>query len=123
MTTIAEGISFILGHFNEPNFPRHIFTPVMKQIKVANISEVYRYFEEANFKDIRISAYPYREEYEILLYGAQAPDLLFVDLDRSQFKSTLALNRVLHKTQKILKTNFIVMRSFLYWSQDPVAIM
>jgi hypothetical protein len=67
MTTIAEGLGFILGHSDEPNFPRRIFTPVMKQVKVENISEVYRYFEQANFKDCRVSAYPYREEYQTLL--------------------------------------------------------
>ena len=34
MTTIEEGITFILSHFQEPIFPRKIFTPIQKQIKI-----------------------------------------------------------------------------------------
>jgi len=34
MTAIEESINFILSHFQEPIFPRRIFTPIQKQIKI-----------------------------------------------------------------------------------------
>ena len=106
MTSITKGLNFILGHLSEPLFPRRIFTPLVKQVRVENISDVYRYFQESEFKDSRVNAYPCLEDYQIMLYGSQAPDLLFVDLDRLQFKSTLALNKALHKTLKNIKEKF-----------------
>jgi hypothetical protein len=99
---MQEGVSFILGHFNEPIFPRRIFTPIHKQIRIDDISEVYRYFKESKFIDCRISAYRYREQWGILLLG-QNVEIVFIDLDLNRFKSKQALDRALKKTLKNIK--------------------
>jgi hypothetical protein len=91
MTTIEDGINFILSHFQEPIFPRRIFTPIQKQLKIENTDEILKYFKESKFYDCRISAYPFLEEYQITIHGSQPPDILFIDLDASQFKSGRAL--------------------------------
>ena len=51
MTAIEEGITFILSHFQEPIFPRRIFTPIQKQIKIDNTDEILKYFKESKFYD------------------------------------------------------------------------
>ena len=63
MTTIEEGINFILSHFQEPIFPRRIFTPIQKQIKIENTDEILKYFKESKLYDCRISAFPFLENY------------------------------------------------------------
>jgi hypothetical protein len=103
LAEVKENVSFILGHFNEPIFPRRIFTPSTKQIVVDNIIDILVYFRKANFIDCRVSAYPYRERWEAILHGEEPPDTLFIDLDFNQFKSKLALDRTLHKTLKNIK--------------------
>ena len=91
MTTIEEGIIFILSHFQEPIFPRKIFTPIQKQIKIESTDEILKYFKESKLYDCRISAFPFLEKYQITIHGPQPPDILFIDLDASQFKSGRAL--------------------------------
>ena len=75
MTSIDEGITFILSHFQEPIFPRKIFTPIQKQVKVSNVEEILKYFKESKLYDCRISAYPFLEKYQIKIHGPQPPDI------------------------------------------------
>src|SRR3989442_14889064 len=106
MTIIEEGITFILSHFQEPIFPRRIFTPIQKQIKIENTDEIVKYFKESKFYDCRISAFPYLENWYIKLHGPQPPDILFIDLDASQFKSGRALYLALVETLKNIQDRF-----------------
>jgi hypothetical protein len=101
---IAQGIRFILGHFNEPIYPRRVFTPAEKQVTVFSSSEILKKFIEARFEDCRISAYPYFGQKQHWYLGFQKPDLLFIDLDRNQFRNSIALNRALKKTMKNIKS-------------------
>ena len=106
MTPIEDGINFILSHFQEPIFPRKIFTPILKQIKIENTDEILKYFKESKFYDCRISAFPFLEKYQITMHGPQPPDILFIDLDASQFKSGRALYLALVKTLKNIQDRF-----------------
>jgi hypothetical protein len=100
MTTIEEGITFILSHFHEPIFPRRIFTPIQKQIKIENTDEILNYFKESKLYDCRISAFPFLENWYVKLHGSQPLDILFINLDASQFKSGRALYLALVETQE-----------------------
>ena len=100
---IEQGIKFILSHFNEPIYPRRIFTPIEKQITVYSFEDIVKKFIEARFEDCRISAYPYYGQKQHWYLGYQRPDLLFVDLDRNQFKNTVTLDRALKKTLENIK--------------------
>ena len=77
-----------------------IFTPIQKQIKIENTDEILKYFKESKFYDCRISAFPFLENWYIKLHGPQPPDILFIDLDASQFKSGRALYLALVRTLK-----------------------
>jgi len=106
MTTIEDGINFILSHFQEPIFPRKIFTPIQKQIRIESTDEILKYFKESKFYDCRISAYPFLENWYVKLHGPQPPDILFIDLDASQFKSGRALYLALVQTLKNIQERF-----------------
>ena len=106
MTAIEESINFILSHFQEPIFPRRIFTPIQKQIKIENTDEILKYFKESKLYDCRISAFPYLEKYQITIHGLQPPDILFIDFDASQFKSGRALYLALVRTLKNIQERF-----------------
>ena len=96
MTTID--LDFILKHFEPPIWPRTISTKTTQggQIPVYNKEEAIARFEQAEFLDCRINAYPIREEWGIKLLG-QKPDSIFIDLDLSRFGSLEALDRALNK--------------------------
>lgn len=86
------GLDFILTHLDDPLWPRTIMTAQTRvQVTVNSKEEALRYFEQADYVDCRISAYP--------KYDFCFPDMIFVDLDRKQFKSDLALKLALSKTR------------------------
>lgn len=104
---VQQGLVFILGHLEEPHWPRKISTKATAnvQIKLKCIDEALAWFKAANFLDCKISAYPYREDWAYELLG-QAPDFIFIDLDLEHFCSLQALNRALNKTLRNIKTAF-----------------
>ena len=106
MTAIEESINFVLSHFQEPIFPRRIFTPIQKQIKIESTDEILKYFNESRLYDCRISAFSLLENWYIKLHGSQPPDILFIDLDASQFKSGRALYLALVRTLKNIQDRF-----------------
>jgi hypothetical protein len=114
MTAIEEGITFILSHFQEPIFPRRIFTPIQKQIKIENTNDILKYFKEYKLYDCRISAFPFLENWYIKLHGPQPPDILFIDLDASQFKSGRGLYLALVKTLKNIQDRILIVNQ-PYW--------
>jgi hypothetical protein len=93
-----EGLDYILNHFQEPIWPRTISTRTSdrRQILVYSKEEALARFKQANWLDCRISAYPSYTEYKGI--NRQAPNSIFIDLDRSTFKTDKAHNIALSKT-------------------------
>jgi hypothetical protein len=79
--TIEEGLNFILGHFQEPIWPRTISTKTTegRQIVVFNKQEANARFKQANGLDCRINAYPNYIGWKGT--NRQAPNFIFIDLD------------------------------------------
>src|ERR1700757_16050 len=89
---IEQGLSFIISHFDEPVWPRTIFTPKEKQVLVYTKDEALAKFRQARFLDCRINACPSYTEWKEL--NRQAPNSVFIDLDLSRCKSIEELNSV-----------------------------
>src|SRR6266540_6956493 len=94
---------FILNHFPEPIFPRTIstFKSQGKQFEVFSKEEMIKAYQESNFVDCRVNAYPSYTEYK----GIQRypPNFIFADLDLSTFSELQALERALQTTLKIIR--------------------
>ncbi|MGI0051132.1 MAG: DNA primase noncatalytic subunit PriX, partial [Nitrososphaeraceae archaeon] len=97
---IEKCLDLILSHLEEPTiFPRTIMTKKLGYQKIVYSKEsALEYFIESNFIDCRINAFP------LLKQGATwIPDLLFIDLDLSNFNSKKSLQIALNKTLKNIK--------------------
>lgn len=98
-TMTTTGLDFILGHLSPPNelWPRTISTrkTAGRQIMAYNKSECLAHFRESNFVDCRLNAY----QNENLI-----PNLLFIDIDKSDFKSNVGLSRALNATLSQINT-------------------
>lgn len=96
-----EGFDFILNHFDGRLFPRTITTYNLKnkQVEVFSKEEALKLFENSNYIDCRINAFPSFNEYK----GIQRypPDFIFIDLDKSNFQT----DKELKKTLKNILTN------------------
>jgi hypothetical protein len=103
---IAEGLDFILSHFQQTIFPRTISTKTTegRQVPIHNKRETLAWFEAANYLDCRISGYLC--DYGGKISSRQMIDLVMIDLDLSTFKSLLTLDRVLNKTIRKIKETF-----------------
>jgi hypothetical protein len=101
--SLQEGLNFILSHFQRPVFARTISTyrTSNRQIEVFDIQTAIGFFEDAKFIDCKINAYPTYTEYKGI--NRQAPDFIFIDLDKSAFKSERALKLALNKTLRNIK--------------------
>ncbi len=93
--TLEQGFDFILNHFEEPIWPRTIFTPKEKQVLVYNKEEALSRFKQANLLDCRINAYRAYTEFGGI--NRQAPNFIFIDLDPSRFNSRNALDKAQEK--------------------------
>ena len=82
---IESGLDFLLAHFNQdrPLFPRAIMTRKLGyQKEVFSKEEALQHFKDSDFIDCRINAFPSLKE------GISwIPELLFIDLDRNDFKT------------------------------------
>ena len=78
---IEQGLSHIIGHFEEPLWPRTISTHSTddRQILVYNSKEALARFYQADLLNCKISAYPSYTEYEGI--NRQSPNFIFIDLD------------------------------------------
>ena len=98
---IEIGLDFILSHLEEPTiFPRTIMTKKLGYQKTVYSKEkALEHFIESDFIDCRINAFPSLKE------GATwIPELLFIDLDLSDFNSNKrSLEVALNKTIKSIK--------------------
>ena len=97
---IEIGLDFILSHLEEPTiFPRTIMTKKLGYQRIVYSKErALEHFIESDFIDCRINAFPSLKE------GATwIPELLFIDLDLSNFTSKRSLQVALNKTLKNIK--------------------
>jgi hypothetical protein len=93
-----KNLDFVLSHFEEPIWPRTISTHTTegRQILVYSKEEALARYKQASLLDCRINAYPDYTEYGGI--NRQAPNFLFLDLDRSVFESEKAFNAAFNKT-------------------------
>jgi hypothetical protein len=112
--TIEEGIDFIVSHFEEPIWPRPIFTPKEKQVPVYDREEALASFKRASLLDCRINAYP--DYTGIGGMNRQAPNFIFIDLDLSCFSSRDSLDRALRAVLKNIKEKFNGAQATVIWS-------
>src|SRR3546814_184506 len=86
---IENGLDFIINHFDPTilYFPRTIMTKKLNgQIVVYSKEEALQYFKESEFQDCRINAYRYSPS-SFNFIEQWTPDLLFIDIDKTDFKS------------------------------------
>jgi Primase X len=111
---LSTGLNCVLGHFQEPIFPRSISTKTTedKQILVNGRQEALARFAQANCVDCRISAYPPGatenpsglECFQGLRITTPRNLIVIIDLDRSNFRSERALQLALAKTLENIRS-------------------
>jgi len=113
---ITEDLEFILSHFEEPIWPRTISTHTTegRQILVYNKEEAITRYKQSSLLDCRINAYPDYTEYGGI--NRQAPNFLFLDLDRSVFESEKAFNTAFNKTLRNLSNVLGAKSPTVLWS-------
>jgi hypothetical protein len=109
---VREGINIILSLFSvvkqQRLFPRKIMTKLTKgQFTVYSVEEIIKAFEEANYEDCRINAYPallneaegkdYENGINLNLF---APNILFIDLDLKDFCSKAEMDKIINRILK-----------------------
>ena len=101
-TTNEEGLDFVLSHFQEPIWPRTISTADSHgaQVLVYSKEKAVQKFAAANMLECRINAFPAYTQYKGI--NRQAPNFIFIDLDKSRFNSEGSHKRALAKTSNIL---------------------
>ena len=102
--TISENLDFILCHLQGAMWwPRTISTAATygAQVLVFSEREAIQKFVAANMLDCRINAYPAHTQYKGI--NRQAPDFIFIDLDRSNFTTERKLTLALDKTLKNIR--------------------
>src|SRR5215204_1826266 len=112
---VETSLDFILSHLEEPIiFPRTIMTKKLGyQRKVYSKERALEHFIDSDFIDCRINAFP------VLKEGATwIPELLFIDLDRNNFKTekgfALALSTTLNNIKEKLANNDDVQPTVLF---------
>ncbi|MDR4492632.1 MAG: DNA primase noncatalytic subunit PriX [Candidatus Nitrosocosmicus sp.] len=106
MSSVNYGFNFLLEHLNSDYlFPRTIMTKKLgKQITVYSADESMKYFEDSEYVDCRINAFPLYVDY----HGLQRypPDFVFIDLDANNFRSDKELRSSLSKTLRKMSQIF-----------------
>jgi hypothetical protein len=97
---VANGLDFLLGHFEVPVWPRTISTKLTegRQIPVYNKEEALARFKQANLLDCRINAYPAYTGFNGV--NRQPPNFIFIDIDKSTFNTQRAFDLAISKTLK-----------------------
>lgn len=115
-TIVKEGLDLILGHFNEPLWPKTISTRATdgSQVPVDGKEQVLAYFKAASYEDCRISAYPSNVDenpsavsrFQGIRKATPANLIILIDLDRCNFRTQqalkLALTRILNNIKRLL---------------------
>lgn len=102
-STVEEGLDFILSHFEDPIWPRTISTHTTegRQVLVKSKEEALARFKQANYIDCRINAYPDYTEWQGI--NRQGTNFIFIDLDRSNFKTENEFKAAVDQTLKNIK--------------------
>ena len=100
---VVDDLDFILCHFQGQTWPRTISTTATygAQVLVFSIEEAAQKFAAANMLDCRINAYPAYTQYKGI--NRQAPNFIFIDLDRCNFTTERALRLALDRTLKNIR--------------------
>ena len=109
-------MDFILKHFEKPLFPRTISTYATQggQFEVFSKEEAVRAYEQYDFLDCRINAYPSYTEYKGI--NRQSPNFIFIDLDKSTFITERAHRMALTATLKNIKEKLIGANPTVLWT-------
>ena len=109
-------IDFILTHLEEPLFPRTISTyrSEGKQFEVFSKEEMIKAFEQSDFLDCRVNAYPSYTEYKGI--NRQAPNFLFIDLDKDIVETATAHRLALTNTLRNIKEKLSEAYPTVLWS-------
>ena len=125
---VLKGIDILLSLFSTTKqqrlFPRKIMTKKTRgQVTIYSIEQIMQVFEDANFEDCRINAYPSflneaeEKDYEKgINLDIFAPNILFIDLDQKDFSSKSALDKTLNKILKHRSSILYGVRPLLLWS-------
>jgi hypothetical protein len=120
LDTIEEGLDLILSHFEEPIWPRTIFTKMLrKQITVYSKEEAIARFKQSNFLDCRINAYPDYTEFKGI--NRQSPNFVFIDIDRCLFKTDKEFWSAVQDTSKNIEQT-LGGKPTVLWSGNGVHI-
>jgi hypothetical protein len=113
---VSDGFDFLVTHLQDPLFPRTISTKMTegRQVLVFSREEALARFRESNFLDCRINAYPDYTGFSGI--NRQAPYFIFIDLDRSGFKTPEAHHLALSMTLKNIEEKLDGGRPTVVWS-------
>jgi hypothetical protein len=116
MVSEENGIDFILTHLEEPLFPRTISTyrSEGRQFEVFSKEEMIKAFEQSDFLDCRVNAYPSYTEYKGI--NRQAPNFLFIDLDKDIVETARAHRLALTNTLRNIKEKLSEAYPTVLWS-------
>ncbi len=112
INTQLNDLGFLLNHLSEPLFPRTIFTHGRPyQFRVESKQEMLYNFENAEFIDCKINAFPSLKE------GVRwTSDFIFIDIDLEDFKSNRALDLALNKTLRNIKERLEEAHPTVLWT-------
>jgi hypothetical protein len=119
-SSIFYGVNFLLNHLAKPEFPRTIATKLTegKQIIVATKQEALTCYEDSNYMDCRLAAYPYSVN-----NLPQIIDFVMLDLDLNNFKfSRSKLDRALNKILSTLQNTYSIEPTII-WSGNGYHIL
>jgi hypothetical protein len=116
MALEENGLNFILNHFEEPLFPRTISTyrSEARQFEVFSREEMIKAYEQSDLLDCRVNAYRSYTEYKGI--NRQAPNFIFIDLDRSTFTTERAHRMALTATLKNIKEKLFDANPTVLWT-------
>lgn len=103
---IEKGLDYIINHFDSTilYFPRTIMTKKLGyQKEVFSKQEALQYFWDSNFIDCRINAYRYSNSSYSAEQQQWNPDLVFIDIDRNNFKTEKKFELALSTTLENIK--------------------
>jgi hypothetical protein len=125
---VSEGIDILLSLFmavgQQRLFPRTIMTKKSNgQIVIQNKEQILYWFEQADYQDCRINAYPaflseaeeqdYKKGINVNLF---APNILFIDLDARNFQSEKEFQRALKQILKNIVNVLHGVKPLVIWS-------
>jgi hypothetical protein len=125
---VKQGVKFILSHFEgrQQLFPRTMSTALSqgRQFIVYTEDQILHECEKAGFVDCRLNAYSVLEQLqsnELNIFSAQAPNVLFIDIDlskgfESQEEAIIKLNKILKKTLNIIQRKLDGCKPTVLWT-------